>query len=891
MPAGKGLAAPQNDFLDTIARKFQGTHDNFVLGNARAPGYPIVYCSDGFCRLTGFLRAKVMSQSCFCPFLIGPDTDRDVAAKISHALCSRRELKSRLLLYRSDGTAFTCLLDITPIKNENGEVVLFFVSHKDVSNEQGIVLQTARSKHAASRCRKVPLSSLKLSGCRDSLQLPKTTGGRVTDKARALEAKIRLPEYKAQRAHKARWIIPHYCLLKTFWDWLILLGTFYIAAIVPFNAAFLTLYNGNQGSRADSAGGTQKHTIYTDVIVELLFITDIAFNFRTTFVGKSSQVVYDTKVIALHYVKTWFFMDLLAAIPFDILVAFQVTKSTTIPLMKLARLLRLSHVIHKIGRYAQYSAAVLSLLMVAYALVCHWMACFWFVIGYFDLRDNNNGFKNGWLYSLAVSSEQIIARNDSDYGTQVDVPTLASSYLTSLYFTTTILTSVGFGNVAANTNSEKMFSIVAMMIGALMHALVFGNVVAIIQRMYARKALYYIKSHDLEEFFKTHQIPKPLRTRMNDFFQTMWSTNKGIEPNDILKDFPEELKSDVSLHLYKDFLSLSPFTNVNPGCMKMLALNVKTSFSAPGEIVLARGDAVQYIYLIANGSLEILKNDLVVAILGKGDLFAGYIAVDDLCQYAVVKSGVSARSLTYCTLQCLSTRGLADVMLHYPESVKKIIDVLKEELTFNLRETPDSEGSLASPTSTATSETYRGTAGWQSGNSTLSSLDQESSKSISEPSDYSTRDLPLLLSTTDQMTMQHAVFTKPRKNSRCQNAGRRALKGQAAIEDLLQDFRKDVRSLKTTLKTMSDALHRLHGDAGTTNRVLHPLALQPPTLAALEAKMEHTEKAASTPGTPGYGHAGDVPGAPRRADWARNHAYEDYPDAHTQNGRPSGAYQ
>jgi len=35
------------------------TDSNFVLGNSQAPGYPIVYCSDGFCELTGFSRAQV----------------------------------------------------------------------------------------------------------------------------------------------------------------------------------------------------------------------------------------------------------------------------------------------------------------------------------------------------------------------------------------------------------------------------------------------------------------------------------------------------------------------------------------------------------------------------------------------------------------------------------------------------------------------------------------------------------------------------------------------------------------------------------------------------------------------------------------------------------------
>ncbi len=36
------------------------------------------------------------------------------------------------------GTQFWCLLDIVPIKNEKGEVVLFLVSHKDITDNKKI---------------------------------------------------------------------------------------------------------------------------------------------------------------------------------------------------------------------------------------------------------------------------------------------------------------------------------------------------------------------------------------------------------------------------------------------------------------------------------------------------------------------------------------------------------------------------------------------------------------------------------------------------------------------------------------------------------------------------------------------------------------------------------
>lgn len=39
-----------------------------------------------------------------------------------------------------------------------------------------------------------------------------------------------------------------------------------------------------------------------------------------------------------------------------------------------------------------------------------------------------------------------------------------------------------------------------------MHAVVFGNVTAIIQRMYSRRSLYQSKWRDLKDFIALHQV-------------------------------------------------------------------------------------------------------------------------------------------------------------------------------------------------------------------------------------------------------------------------------------------------------------------------------------------------------------------------------------------------
>jgi hypothetical protein len=67
----------------------------------------------------------------------------------------------------------------------------------------------------------------------------------------------------------------------------------------------------------------------------------------------------------------------------------------------------------------------------------------------------------------------------------------------------------------------------------MMHAVVFGNVTAIIQRMYSRRANYHYKTKDLKDFFRTHHIPKPLKHRMQEHFQATWSVNNGIDTNEV----------------------------------------------------------------------------------------------------------------------------------------------------------------------------------------------------------------------------------------------------------------------------------------------------------------------------------------------------------------------
>ena len=57
-------------------------------------------------------------------------------------------------------------------------------------------------------------------------------------------------------------------------------------------------------------------------------------------------------------------------------------------MLKLTRLLRLVRLFAKMDRYSQYSYIILTLLMLMFSLVAHWMACVWFVIAVEEIELN-----------------------------------------------------------------------------------------------------------------------------------------------------------------------------------------------------------------------------------------------------------------------------------------------------------------------------------------------------------------------------------------------------------------------------------------------------------------------------------------------------------------------
>ncbi|XP_024221944.1 potassium voltage-gated channel protein eag isoform X6 [Bombus vosnesenskii] len=686
MPGGRrGLVAPQNTFLENIIRRSSSQPDSsFLLANAQIVDFPIVYCNESFCKISGYNRAEVMQKSCRCGFMYGELTDKDTIARIEECLEGQIHDQFEILLYKKNKTPLWLLLQIAPIKNERDLVVLFLLTFRDITalkqpieadDSKGGLSKFAKLARSVTRSRSVLVSqfSSHLPALKDTA-LPTTAKQSHLAHMMSLSGDV-MPQYRQEAPKTPPHILLHYCAFKAIWDWIILCLTFYTAIMVPYNVAFK-----NKTSEDVSL-------LVVDSIVDVIFFIDIVLNFHTTFVGPGGEVVSDPKVIRMNYLKSWFIIDLLSCLPYDVFNAFDHDEDgigSLFSALKVVRLLRLGRVVRKLDRYLEYGAAMLILLLCFYMLVAHWLACVWYVTLRYSIgrSDADNGVQYSWLWKLAnvtQSPYSYLWTNTSTAPELIAGPSRRTMYVTALYFTMTCMTSVGFGNVAAETDNEKIFTICMMIIAALLYATIFGHVTTIIQQMTSATAKYHDMLNNVREFMKLHEVPKALSERVMDYVVSTWAMTKGLDTDKVLNYCPKDMKADICVHLNRKVFNEHPaFRLASDGCLRALAMHFTMSHSAPGDLLYHTGESIDSLCFIVTGSLEVIQDDEVVAILGKGDVFGDSFWTNP----SVGQSAANVRALTYCDLHTIKRDRLLEVLDFYQAFANSFARNLV--LTYNL---------------------------------------------------------------------------------------------------------------------------------------------------------------------------------------------------------------
>ncbi|KAI9528716.1 Potassium voltage-gated channel sub H member 5 [Dissostichus eleginoides] len=187
---------------------------------------------------------------------------------------------------------------------------------------------------------------------------------------------------------------------------------------------------------------------------------------------------------------------------------------------------------------------------------------------------------------------------------------------------------------------------------ALLYATIFGNVTTIFQQMYANTNRYHEMLNNVRDFLKLYQVPTGLSERVMDYIVSTWSMSKGIdtekvslrdrricsgwefqslgaeqlkarapmvlrrELGTVLSICPKDMRADICVHLNRKVFNEHPaFRLASDGCLRSLAVEFQTTHCAPGDLIFHAGESVDTLCFVVSGSLEVIQDDEVIAIL------------------------------------------------------------------------------------------------------------------------------------------------------------------------------------------------------------------------------------------------------------------------------------
>lgn len=376
-------------------------------------------------------------------------------------------------------------------------------------------------------------------------------------------------------------------------------------------------------------------------LFSLIGLLDIVLTFNSSF-ERNGVIIKDRRQIARRYLRGWFWLDLIANLPFLFLTGVHLRQPlvTLLPLLRLPQLWRITArwedlqlVNTSVLRMLRYSSSII--------LITNWIACLWLWVG---LRDFSS---QGWIQRLELARDNFF-----------------DLYLHSLYWTVTTLATVGYGDITPKTRLEIMLAIGMMIVGALLYAFVVGNVVSILNQLDGGRSDYRKRQSAIVAFLSHNGVDKETIVRIRRFNDYQWARTRGFRTKELFEELPAELRSEVTYKMLRDQVETVPlFSKASPGLRNRLLLLLQPVTFPPGTMVLepqAMGDEIIFITM---GELEIeTQAPLPVEVLriGAGDY------VGDLAFFLKEERTCGVRSKTYVDAFILSRSVFDHLRVHEP---------------------------------------------------------------------------------------------------------------------------------------------------------------------------------------------------------------------------------
>ncbi|KMT12155.1 hypothetical protein BVRB_5g101040 isoform C [Beta vulgaris subsp. vulgaris] len=153
---------------------------------------------------------------------------------------------------------------------------------------------------------------------------------------------------------------------------------------------------------------------------------------------------------------------------------------------------------------------------------------------------------------------------------------------------------------------DTTFSCMVIIIGLVLLADLIARMQTSVQSAGAKRDKQRIKQRRLEEWTHYHDFPHDLKRIVRQSVQSNWQCTKGIDDEAILNSLPLDLRRDIRIHLYKERISnIPPFTRMDEQLLNFICGHLRTFTGAEGTYIVLQGDPLEQVVFVFSGLLQL----------------------------------------------------------------------------------------------------------------------------------------------------------------------------------------------------------------------------------------------------------------------------------------------
>ncbi|KAL4653985.1 hypothetical protein ACB092_01G345400 [Castanea dentata] len=383
----------------------------------------------------------------------------------------------------------------------------------------------------------------------------------------------------SRRIQLRRFILSPYDRRYRIWETYLVVLVIYTAWVSPFEFGFLKRPQGPLS--------------IVDNVVNGFFALDIILTFFVAYLDKSSYLLVDNpKKIAWKYATSWLAFDVISTVPSELArkISPSALGSYGFNMLRLWRLRRVSALFSRLEKDRNYNyfwVRCAKLICVTLFAV-HCAGCFYYLLAA-RYRDP----KKTWI---GATMEDFLHQS------------LWIRYVTSIYWSITTLTTVGYGDLHPVNTREMLFDIFYMLFNLGLTAYLIGNMTNLVVHGTSRTRKFRDTIQAASSFAQRNQLPIRLQDQMLAHLCLKYRTDsEGLQQQETLDSLPKAIRSSISHYLFYSLVDkVYLFKGVSNDLLFQLVSEMKAEYFPPKEDVILQNEAPTDFYILVTGAVDLL---------------------------------------------------------------------------------------------------------------------------------------------------------------------------------------------------------------------------------------------------------------------------------------------